>query len=278
MLLATLKDYLHVWQIPMMAVLLVFWLAVGPMLVRSGLRKLDLPRGRQSLGRAAQINLLANGAGFIGFAVGAFVPLAIGRRLEHRWLYYLAPVTGLIAMAALGWAVHWVMLDRPAGQTTRVAVRSLGVMLLATAVVGAAVAVPALLMRQAGIDMAGCEMNAGRIHAALHRYSLEHPGQQAPDLRALVDGKYAEPQIIRCPARDDDEIGYLYAPVPSATDRDMKAGRVAVRLADRRDNHHQSRLLLYNDGSTQRVKEGELAGILARPENKAMFKLVQEEK
>ena len=271
MVLAGARDYFFLWQLPIAGVFVAAWLVAGPYLTRRAMLRIgNLPRSRSALSRCAQVNFLANGAGLAAMAVVTMFVVVLAAKVGPRWLAGAALVLGPAGLFAMSWATHLSILRLGGRQVLRVAATSAGPLALLALVLMLAAAVPAVFVRRSQLGLGRCQQNLRRIHLALQLYTVRHSGKEAPSLQALVDDDLIEPDHLRCPARPDKPAGYLYAPSRAA-----KLGEVTtcIRVCDRRGNHGDDRLLLFNDGRIGTTKESDLEKLLAAPYNTEIGRL-----
>ncbi len=268
MILAGPIDYLFAWQLPIVLAFLLAWLVGGPYLTRRALTKAGLPRSKTRLGRCAQINFLANlaaiaAAGMVGLL---FVVLAVRVGPRNPWVL-AGLVLGLLTGVAMSWTAHWVMLELPARELRRVLVASVGPLALVGAVLLGGAGFPAWIIRQREAEFAQCTARLVRIETAVERYTANHPGKLAPSLDALLSEELLTEADLCCPARGEGTRGYLYAPAPDANHKELKE---RIRACDRRGNHADKRLVLYNDGSPGIVTEDRFQELLGKDVNAAI--------
>jgi len=273
--LAGWRDYLYLWQLPMVLAYFAAWLVGGPFLTRRALRRLtDLPSRRISLGRCAAMSLVASGAGAAAMAVTMGFFLALGRKVGPEWLEYIGLGVGPAAMLGVGAVIHSLFLNRPAGVVFRVTATTTGALVCLLMILGAGAFIPATMLRQAALKDTHCRVNLLRIHAALYRYAQIHPGELADGLEDLLADNLIEAKHLRCPAREDGHIGYLYARVPPARRNTLSQ---QIRACDRRGNHGKRRHVLFADGRVEVLTEQEFAAKLRLPENAGLAKIVAAE-
>ncbi len=251
MMLAGMRDWLFWWQWAPVLAMLAFWMGAGPYLFRRALTAADLPKSKRRMGRCLQLNFLVNVAGLAAMGMVALCAMAmLGKKIPPRWLWILlAAVFCPIIMFLMSWAVAAVMLALPGKSVLKVIIKTVGPMLLVGVICAAAALVPARSRRIKGALRGRCMARLVAIQAACQQYGIKHPLTEPESLDALVEQGFLDKKNLYCPARDDTEPGYLYAPSPMDP-RGKTNGR--IRACDRRGNHDAGRLVLFSDGVLKR--------------------------
>ena len=274
--LAGWRDYLYLWQLPMVLAYLAVWLIGGPFLTRRALRRLtDLPSRRISLSRCAAMSLVANGTGTATMAVTMGFFLALGRKVGPEWLAFIGLGVGPAAMLGVAAVIYSLFLNRPTGVVLRVTATTTGALVCLLVALGAGAFIPATALRQAALKETRCRANLLRIHGALYAYARVHPGELADGLADLLEDRLLDAKHLRCPGREDREIGYLYARIATARRNTLSQ---QIRACDRRGNHGNRRHVLFADGRVEILSEEEFAAKLRQPENAELAKTVAAER
>jgi len=299
MMLAGIKDYFFLWQVPMFVAFAAAWLIGGVYLTRRVLaRATDLPRRQRSWSKCAQINAFATGMGLVALVavVGLFTLLYTRSEPRKLALLVAGVLLGPVAMLATAWAVTQALIVVPVRSSLRITLTVSGAALGLLAVVACGAFIPGWFARQAKLGRERCQRNLQQIHFALEGYAERYLGKQAPTLQALVDAGLMKEEILHCPARADGSGGYLYRPCPGQHAEAQAAapagGAVAVqeisrkiRVCDRRGNHGGVRNVLFTDGHVEELKEDAFQRLLEFEDprtgervNAAVAKLVRSER
>lgn len=263
-MLAAFSNYLFAWQLPMFAVFGATWLIGGPYLTRRALaRYADLPRSKRHLGRCAQLNLFATGAGLVALLiVAAFIVVMARSPLGVRLAVAVGVAVGLPSMLGMSWVISLSILALPSKTVLRIAASTTGPIMVLLLLVAAGAGVPAWFVRQNQILEEKCRYGLHQLRYALDMHSRR--GEEALSLQALVEAGLLKSEFLVCPGKPDVETGYVYLPATPAT---PGKGSEKIRLCDRRGNHGSKRHVLFIDGRLELLGRREFDELLAKPEN-----------
>jgi hypothetical protein len=246
-MLAAMRDYFFLWQLPAFGAFAAAWLIGGPYLTRRALER------------------------YTGFFV-------VRAKKSNIW-WLTGAVLGLPVMLVMSWAVVSVVLNLPAKTLLRVALSTTGPLTLLLLLVAVAAFAPARFVRQAQLARQRCRINLQFIDGALGKASSI--GQLPESLRALTESGLIKTERLACPAKPEVEVGYLYVPSLAAarTDSGDEQREVSQKIwvCDRRGNHRGRRLVLHTDGRILELEESDFRKLLERPENEELKKLVAAE-
>ena len=273
--LAAISDYLFLWQLPLIGLYLLIWLAAWPYVTRRFLKKAgDLPRSKTTLGRCAIINLFSNVPAFV--AVIAILVLCRQLSLDHGfWIFVPGAVVASAAMLGMALVVNLTMLELPARRVAAFTLRSTGLLLLVGILLFGGMIYPTRVARFAKLDREKCNQNLQYVRAGLDEYARRFPGRLSPTLEALQTADLVKPEHLRCPGRHGGEVGYLYVPTPRVDPRTKSS---KINVCDRRGNHSGQRHVLSANGRIELVDEKRFDELLKLPENAGMAQLVLSDK
>ena len=271
-MLASVNDYLHLWQLPIFLGFALLWLVGGTYLTSWALRRFsELPRSKRQMGRCTSINVVATGSGLAAVLVVSLFLYAMLLKYGYLPLIVSLVVLAPLVMLAMGWAVGLVMIPLPPGQVFRVSLRTSGVICLGMAIFGAAAAVPAWYQRQGELREQGCYGNVILIAEALRNYNDKNPGQQAPSLQTLVQSSAIPEKVLHCPGRSDKDVGYVYLNSFTRVNPEINTEKLVV--ADRAGNHSGRQQVVWANYRFGQVDRKYFQQLLTRPENKEFAKL-----
>lgn len=258
-MLASVRDYFFVWQLPVLLGYVVLWLLLGGYLLRKPLRE-HLDRRKATLGHAVVAMLLSGLAA--GFA-GAVIAVSYVSFVEPKTV--AAAVGGLVAVAVAGlvvtFLVLYAMFNLSARQTVRVAAPALGALVLVGAALAAVAGVPAYIARQreVRIGMSQHDLAVISVQVALYRSRFGHYPES---LTQLLDEEWLTDAQVRNPA-SDREVAYFYAPPPPDAPDDR------LLACDYVENQRgRGRVVAYVDGRPpQWLTSGQFRQLLAEPVN-----------
>ncbi len=267
-LLAGIRNYIHFWQLPLMALLLFGWLWGGGWLLLRSVKKRDYPK-RIRLSNCLIISLLAGiGGSLVGVVFFALVN-TIGSGISVN----LMPVGGVIAfvvMAFTAMLVIYAMLDLPFGRACKAAMLPTAAMMAIFLFISAAAAVPAYFLRQSQLDREQCYINLNIIAQALQSHQRAM-GLAADNLDLLVERNYITPELLACPRAVDPEHSYFYLPTP--VDPQDKTSRTIV-ACDLHPQHNGGRNVLDRSGYVRWYDDDEFEMLLKLEENQSFAELL----
>ena len=204
-----MRQYLFLWQLPVIAVFAIGWLAGGAYLLKRSASHLQTRR-KLTFGRS----VLAMFLGGLGASVSGGAVFMLMRRLSLRTEANLAIPTGLLVGVAmlLGlFVVLYAFLNTGAKQALLAVLPTLLLIVVMTAALG----VPSVLIAyDRGQRRLNCDLWARRnvqlISRAINQYSNSDP----PDtLTRLVETKAIKPETLRCPNAPQRDVGLFYMPL-----------------------------------------------------------------
>lgn len=258
-MLASVRDYFFVWQLPVLLGYIVAWLVLGAYLLRRPLRDL-LGRRKGTLGRCVLAMLLSGLAA--GFA-GAVIIVAYVSFLEPKSV--AGAVVGLalagIGALAVAFLVIYAMFNLSGAQTFRAAAPALGALLLVGLAGAAAAGVPAYIARQREISISFSQLDLGVIRLQVGRYRDQF-GHYPDSLGQLLDEEWLKPEHLQHPA-SDRKIAYFYVPP------DADAPTDTLLACDRAENQGgRGRVVVHIDESPPEFLPAErFEGLLSQPVN-----------
>ena len=273
--LAAIRDYLFLWQLPLIGLYLLIWLAGWPYVTRHFLKQAgDLPRAKTTLGRCAIINLFSNVPAFVAVIVIFALCMLLARDLGF-WVYAPGTVVASAAMLGMALVVNLTMLQLPARRVAGFTLRTTGLLLLAGVLLFGGIAYPTRIARFAKLDQDFCRRNLQYTSDGLQNYARRSPGRSPLTLEELQTADLVKREDLKCPGRQGGEVGYLYVPAPRVDPRTKSS---KINVCDRRGNHRGERLVLYANGRIELVDEKRFDDLLKLPENAGMAQLVLSDK
>lgn len=274
-MLANVSDYLAVWQLPVMAIVLFGWLVGGGYLFQLTLSKATENR-RFKFAKGVQVSLLAGMAG----GLSAFIMYLVGNNLIHSGgggIPISIPGVILAVIALLGMSVLtvWAMFPLSLSQTARAAILPIGGVFLLIVLAGVGVGIPTYYTRQANIQQAQ-NINAtieqfDRIYRAMIRKGRDQP---PASLKELVDLEYIEPETLISPTNPQGPGFFYHQPEviepPSADSQ-------KVLMCDYRQNFSgMGRTVLYHNSVIHFLPETTFQGLMMEPVNREFAKALQQ--
>lgn len=271
--LANPGSLFQVWQLPLVLVFIVAWLAGGGVLFRRSLSRLSAGKGI-TLGKGVLVSFLAGLAGCI--AAGA-VFVVCHKALDR-------PVVSLLIAAPIfpimAYLIIFSMFNYSPSQTLRAALLPLVAIMLAAGAVGAACGIPAVYTRRAYLqEQKHIQTTRIRLDRLFQAMSLK-PEKPPKTLQDLLEISGVEPAWLKSPANDKRKVGFFYLQPNHLSSPDDTAGRYKILACDFIDNFANypkpGRTVLYATGRVEFLPSSSFNSLLAKPENKAFAKALKE--
>lgn len=276
-MLAAAGDYLKVWQLPLMAVVMMVWLVGGGYLFQKILRKRTELR-KYRLGQGVLVSLLSGAGGgmaaialyFIGKTIIPVEPNPL--KAPICWFGVGLGVPGYFLVAYL---VVFSMHKLSAGETLKASILPIvGPVVFGALVMGVSFYFSAKSVQadRKHLIKEGETRNAMKmIHNALERKMLQ-TGLPAESLEQLVKDGYLEPEVIQSPANPKGR-GFFYNGDRPTTDKDSKT----ILLCDYAENFgDKGRVVLYTSGSMDFLSPVSFESRLKQTENQRFAKALEE--
>ena len=241
-MLAGVRAYMHVWQLPLFGLLVVGWLLGGGWILRRTLHQRERYR-RITLGRCVLICFLGGVGGGLTGAVFFYLFDTIGGVIETD-LKIVGGIVGAVLMGLIASLVIYAMLPISLGEAIRVGIRPVAMILVLLIIVGASAGVPAYFLRVAERQRNDCRFNLAVIAEALRDYRQRF-GSPGTSLDALVEINVIPYGHLVCPATGEVVGGYVYRP-GRIIDRNTATEQILV--CDLRGNHRGGRNVLLANG------------------------------
>jgi hypothetical protein len=272
--LANVSDYLAIWQLPVMAIVLFGWLVGGGYLFQRTLSKATDNR-RFKFAKGVQVSLLAGLAGVFS----AFIMYLVGNNLilpgeADMPVSIPGVILAVIALLVMSVLTVWAMFPLSFGQTARACALPIGSVFLLILVAGTGVGIPTYYTREANIRQAD-NINAtigqvNRIYLAMIRNGRDQP---PASLQELVKLEYIEPETLISPANPDGPGFFYHQPdviEPPSPDSQK------VLMCDFRDNFNgKGRTVLYHNSVIHFLPETSFQSLMMDPVNREFAKALQ---
>ena len=214
-MLASARDYLHIWQLPIFLVFVAGWIFGGGWLLHRAFRKYGYKK-RLSVRRCFACSLLAGGAGGVSAMIVFFLFRAIGAA-AHTNLNILGMILATAIMVTIALLVLYAMFDMPMRQMVATAAVPVAAVMVLAVALAAAAGLPAYRIRrrqiQSGRQIGLSLRNLARIDRAIRLYWSA--SRTPPDnLTRLVEKEYINADDLRQPGGADQSFRYFYLPAP----------------------------------------------------------------
>ncbi len=262
-MLAGIRNYLHLWQLPLFVSFAVLSLWAGGSLLLRSLRKRQYPK-RIRMSRCVLISMLAGASGGLAGAVFFFLFESIRAGTGVSLRLPGALVAGIV-MILIAYLVAYAMLELPMGAALKVLALPLTVMLLLTGAVGAGAGIPAYFLRKDEVKQQRClarKLPQIAVALAYHQDTFGDPPQQLKDLaeKNMIDANF-----LICPGTPEKPIGFFYHPLRMT--RQESAARIFV-LCDFRHTHRGGRNAILANGRYNWYPEEHFESLLTLEDNK----------
>ena len=259
--LAEAKDWLSIWQLPVVLILVGVWILLGG---RFLWKQVASQASRKEAGQD-RCRIVALLCGIIGvFCAGIAIVLGkmLGDAMSVRWFWVSLPL-GALAFIGASFLTVFASFQIPAGKLVRVWVKSFGPVLIIATIAMAPTFWISYSANQKIIDQAESCRDFYDIFRALssRRYQSYAPKSLAElkDLKGFKDGSL---RSRRHPGR---EIGYFYFSSPLA-EMDEKTTRLLA--CDWLDNQAGGvRVVLFANGQIKKVTEQRFKSLLREEDN-----------
>jgi len=214
-MLASAREYLHIWQLPIFLVFAAGWIFGGGWLLHRAFRKCGYEK-RLSVRKCFVCSLLAGGAGGASAMIVFFLFRAIGTA-AHVKLTAVGVILAAAVMAVIAVLVLYAMFEMPMRRMVATAAVPVAAVMVLAAALAAAAGLPAYRIRkrqiQRGRQISLSLRNLARINQAIRLYQSAF--RTPPDsLTRLVEKGYIDADVLRPPGSDDQSTRYFYLPAP----------------------------------------------------------------
>lgn len=261
-MLAGIRDYFHLWQLPLFLILGAGWLIGGGRLLLRSIKQRQYSK-RMHLGRCVLISLLSGLAGVIAAAAFSYLVLSIGKATDTN-LKIAAGAVGLVVLMATAYFVIYAMLELSFSSALKAAALPLTAQIIMLIIVGSAAGVPAHFIRQSQLSRIRCRNNMSNYLAVAIRMYERTYETPPPDIKALLNRNLMDSNKLNCPAAPEDTMGYFYYPTHLI---DVRESSEQIAACDVRGNHSGGRNVLLSNGYTRWYDEEELQVLLSQPQN-----------
>ena len=272
-MLAAIKDFLHIWQLPLLLFMLLAWFWLGGLLLLRSLTKRQYPK-RIRLGDCVLVMLLvALAAGMVGLGALFFIrslctTLDLPKINIAIFAAPVLPVTTFIA----AWLVIYAMLDLSLGAALKTAFKPLLVLLLIEGALAAGGGLPAIAINRTNVAKDSCDRNLNHLDVAFRRYFSDF-SVPAPDTQVLVDRNITKANRLECPAALDRKDDYFYYPTDIVSPETLTK---KLLLCDFAGNHPGGRNALRVNGEIEWLDKDAFQERLQLPENAEFAKALAE--
>lgn len=272
-MLASLGDYLHVWQLPLFAVFFFGWLVVGGYLIQNRFAKATDNR-RYKFGRGVLVSFLAGSGGAMAGGALGMVGNTIFEADKHP-ISLAAVILMLVGFVFFSLLIIFAMHHLSFKQTASAAAPAVGFIILLAALVGGISYFPAHASRQDQLQRARMINKTIQQMKTIHNALLQHGGGNPPEsLQVLVEKELIEKEDIQSPPRPDGP-GFFYYPPEKITysGNDDELELIVVDYAGNQPGGE--RVVLYSHGMIQSLGPGQFDAIVSRPENRQFREALQ---
>lgn len=208
MLAFALKDYWHIWQLPLFVLLLVGWIVGGGLLLQRGLIK-TTGNSRVKLGKGLTAAFLIS---LVGGIPAAVVFKAATTYVDKIPGVLLGGILGAIVFLLFSYLLIYTMYKISAREALRVWAPAISVMLALGIAIGLGAGIPAYSMHQKVLEirsaMRESQSDLLEIHEAIRTNRPQNP---PPTLQELVTDGQIDPEFITHSQAGRD-VGYFYHP------------------------------------------------------------------
>ena len=271
--LADAMDYFHLWQLPLLGILLFGWIIGGGYLFQRGMASHVTARRRNRFSRGVLVSFLS---GTVGLVV-AWIFYKIGSLLVRESFGLPVSLTGtalaVVGFLGISYLVVYAMHKLTLGGTLRLWLLPIGGTCILGLAVLASCAIPAYYIRRNDLQRmanirAGLD-NLVRIHHAIFAGSAN---QLPKSLRELVEKEQLLPEDLKNPADPSREVGFFYMPRRLRSTREEGIEELIIASFP---VANAGRLVLYTHGEANYLGEESFQSLLARPENQEFAKALQ---
>jgi len=266
-ILAEARDFLAIWQLPVVLVLVGVWIVWGGYLMRRAARD-HVGRREAELNRCVVIALLAGLGGAISGAIAIALAWQVAQALAVQTIWLALPAATVV-FCLVSFLTVFASFQLPGGSLVKVWLKSFGPPLLVAAVA----AVPTIWVanlahedRLANIrSVTGLQFIHKEIAA---RYAPARPPASIED---LTKQNVVPPRAYRHPSRS---IGFFYMPAPMRPISEPTSRLLACDWADNQSGN--ARVVLYVSGKVETLSAEMFQQLLAQDENKAFAAALKE--
>lgn len=263
-MLAAIGDYLAIWQLPLMAILLFGWLLGGGYLFQRTLSKATQNK-RFSFAKGVQVSLLAGLAGVITagllYLVGSVLIHGGTPELPISIPGVILALLGLLGMSLL---VVWAMFPLELPQIARACVLPVGAIFALFVVILVGAGIPTYYTRQSNIQRIELQHTTIERFQKIYNALLKKGREQPPEtLQRLVELQLIEPEDIQSPASTK---GFFYHP-PEVINTQNQEERKVILCDFRSTFPGKGRTVLYENGLIEFLPEPSFQNLMLDPVN-----------
>lgn len=272
-MLAAIRDFLFIWQLPLLVFMLLAWFWLGSVLLLQSLAKRQYPK-RVGLGDGVLVMLLAAmAAGMLGLGALFFIR-SLCNTLDLPKIaiaIIAAPVLPMTTFIA-AWLVVYAMLELSLGAAIKVALKPIAVLLLIEGALAVGGGLPALAMHRTTQARNNCGRQINHLDVAFRTYFNDF-SVPAPDTQILIDRNITKAEKLECPAAPDREGDYFYYPTETISPDTLTK---KLLLCDFAGNHPRGRNVLRINGEIEWLNKNAFQERLQLPENTEFAKALAE--
>jgi len=268
MILAAVKDYLFVWQLPIYGIFVIGWLIGIGWLFRRSLDGAVTTR-KYTFGHGVLVSFLS---GFAGAAAAGILMLALTK-------FFAAKMDALMVGAVpclllfMFFAVQTVLVmhkELDARTAIRASVLPIGAMLLFSIGIAAVILPLTLSARSKTEEITGnikeTQLRFHRIYRALKK----RPENPPANLQELVDEGSLSADALQDPANPSASFCYL----PTRLPRNAEKNRI-IMCTFRQEKYGDKRVVLFMDGTISELRESGFQSFLGDEKNGKFAELLR---
>lgn len=261
-MLASLQDYLQMWQLMLIVPLLAGWLLGGGYLLLWQMRRCPEQR-RMELPKCVGAMGLAGLGGSICAGVAYVLVTTLAKNFELDWKWE-AMVPSAIVMVAIVFLILYAVFDFSFLRTARLGAIPVAAVVLCVGLVALVAYYPARLDRLQDMSRKRSSVQLGWINDAIGNYERRF-NKIPPNLLAMSDTKLITSKYFRCPSVPERKIGYFYFPCATVASGEQTK-KLRVCEFSGADNK-KIRLILLCNGECVPCDDKEFEALLQLPEN-----------
>ncbi len=261
-MLASIRDYMFWWQIPLLFIFVTGWIFGGGYLLKRACLKRDYDE-RKISSRRAYLIMAASGvtAAFTGLVI-FFLFWTIGTALGLKILYITTFLTAIASISA-AYLIFYVMLELPAKDVLKVSLQPLAAVYILGAIIAAIAAWPASTIRMTNLKKNLCTMPVHDISVALITYESKF-GRPAPSLETLIEKGILDAGKLKLELLPNSDSGYIYAPASFRGEPNPQR----IVLASKKVPDLDGRIVLFATREVRWCSEEEFQKLLRVSENR----------
>jgi len=252
-----LRMWLHVWQLPLVALFIAGWILGGAWLLRRAARKSPSAKVRRTtFVRWCQLSFLSGAFGMGGAVVVLCIFIALSK-ITALPLMRVGAVVAAVLGVLLAWLVFFASLPVTGRQSLALAAKPMGAVVVLAALLGTLAYFPALSHIRENYHYYRTVLNLIDIRRALNAYHREC-GVMPDRLQQLVDARLAEPDVLASGVNPHLPVGYFYVS-PGRKKADPTPIQI-VAVSFLSEQHPNCRAVLFVDGDLKwfQAVEGDL--------------------